>query len=71
MSAISVDFEEIRKATENFSDKKVIGTGGFGTVYKGELSRTSMAIKVLKEVIITYVMVPYTLYKKAPSITPF
>ncbi len=45
-----MDFENIRKATENFSDKKVIGHGGFGTVYKAEISRTPMAIKVLKDV---------------------
>ncbi|CAL5079252.1 unnamed protein product [Urochloa decumbens] len=30
-------FEDITRATENFSDKFIIGSGGYGTVYKAQL----------------------------------
>ncbi|KAF8731874.1 hypothetical protein HU200_015818 [Digitaria exilis] len=30
-------FEDIAEATENFSDKYIIGSGGYGTVYKAQL----------------------------------
>ncbi|KAM7262435.1 hypothetical protein ACFE04_000118 [Oxalis oulophora] len=32
-----LDFETIRAATDDFSDNKKLGQGGFGTVYKGTL----------------------------------
>ncbi|XP_010536238.1 PREDICTED: calmodulin-binding receptor-like cytoplasmic kinase 1 [Tarenaya hassleriana] len=39
-------FEELQKATENFSPANQIGEGGFGTVYKGRLhDGTLVAIK--------------------------
>ncbi|PWA47357.1 protein kinase-like domain, Phloem protein 2-like protein [Artemisia annua] len=34
---LEIQLELIKSATDNFSDSKVIGVGGFGKVYKGEL----------------------------------
>ncbi|XP_020244179.1 probable LRR receptor-like serine/threonine-protein kinase At3g47570 [Asparagus officinalis] len=45
-----VSFSELVKATNGFSEDNIIGTGSFGTVYKGLLhgeSRKVVAIKVL------------------------
>ncbi|KAJ3689821.1 hypothetical protein LUZ61_018985 [Rhynchospora tenuis] len=40
-------FSELEQATENFSDLRKIGEGGFGCVYKGFLRNTMVAIKKL------------------------
>ncbi|XP_062007621.1 probable L-type lectin-domain containing receptor kinase VII.2 [Rosa rugosa] len=40
-----IDYQEIRKATEGFSEKNVIGTGGIGKVYKGVLAGEEVAVK--------------------------
>ncbi|KAK7841715.1 u-box domain-containing protein 52 [Quercus suber] len=40
--------EEIEEATENFSDSRKIGEGGYGPVYKCVLDHTPVAIKVLR-----------------------
>ncbi|KAL6145110.1 hypothetical protein ACLB2K_055798 [Fragaria x ananassa] len=40
-----IDYQEIRKATEEFSEKNVIGTGGVGKVYKGVLGGEEVAVK--------------------------
>ncbi|PWA75850.1 Concanavalin A-like lectin/glucanase, subgroup [Artemisia annua] len=45
-----LSFEDIRKATGNFSDSNIIGEGGFGSVYKGKLRNGSViAIKRAKK----------------------
>ncbi|KAI5079089.1 hypothetical protein GOP47_0006760 [Adiantum capillus-veneris] len=42
-------YKELRKATKNFSDKELLGVGGFGRVYRGVLpeSGVEMAVKRL------------------------
>ena len=45
--------EEMSKATRDFSKDLVLGSGGFGVVYKGIISGTYVAVKKLTEVIKT------------------
>lgn len=40
---------QLSTATGNFDDAQIIGRGGYGSVYKGELHGTSVAVKVLAE----------------------
>lgn len=43
-------FRELQIATHNFSNKNILGKGGFGNVYKGVLSDgTLVAVKRLKD----------------------
>ncbi|XVE71701.1 hypothetical protein DITRI_Ditri10aG0172800 [Diplodiscus trichospermus] len=43
-------FRELQLATDNFSSKNILGTGGFGNVYKGKLGDgTIVAVKRLKD----------------------
>ncbi|GKA18219.1 kinase-like domain, phloem protein 2-like protein [Tanacetum coccineum] len=48
---LEIQLEDIKSATNNFDESKVIGIGGFGKVYKGELShskgRSMVALKRL------------------------
>ncbi|PWA64765.1 Concanavalin A-like lectin/glucanase, subgroup [Artemisia annua] len=43
---LEIKLEDIKLATDNFNEKNVIGKGGFGKVYKGELSQSSGKTKV-------------------------
>uniref|UniRef100_A0A6M2EA53 non-specific serine/threonine protein kinase n=1 Tax=Populus davidiana TaxID=266767 RepID=A0A6M2EA53_9ROSI len=46
----SFTFRELQIATDNFCSKNILGTGGFGNVYKGKLGdRTMVAVKRLKD----------------------
>lgn len=48
----SFTFKELQLATDNFSTKNILGTGGFGNVYKGKLGDgTMVAVKRLKDVV--------------------
>ncbi|KAI3692369.1 hypothetical protein L6452_32183 [Arctium lappa] len=48
---LKIQIEEIKSATDNFADGEAIGKGGFGKVYKGEIShskgRSTVAFKRL------------------------
>ncbi|KAJ9538350.1 hypothetical protein OSB04_031083 [Centaurea solstitialis] len=37
---LEIQLEDIKLATDNFAENKVIGSGGFGKVYKGEISHS-------------------------------
>ena len=42
-------FQELQKATENFSPAQRMGEGGFGAVYKGlQADGTEIAVKALE-----------------------
>jgi serine/threonine protein kinase len=43
-------FRELQSATDNFSSKNILGKGGFGYVYRGQLpDGTLVAVKRLKD----------------------
>lgn len=48
-SAKSFSLSDIERATDNFSETRILGEGGFGRVYSGVLEDgTEVAVKVLK-----------------------
>ncbi|KAK9102562.1 hypothetical protein Sjap_019816 [Stephania japonica] len=48
-SARTISANEIERATDSYSDSRILGEGGFGRVYKGILDDgTNVAVKVLK-----------------------
>ncbi|XP_039169850.1 putative receptor-like protein kinase At4g00960 [Eucalyptus grandis] len=50
VESLQFDFSVIRVATDNFSDSKKLGQGGFGVVYMGQLSNgQEMAVKRLSQ----------------------
>lgn len=40
-----MSYAELTKATDNWSERRILGKGGFGTVYLGVFKHTYMAIK--------------------------
>lgn len=44
----NLPFALLKNITENFSEERVIGQGGFATVYKGVLSNGIVAVKKIK-----------------------
>ena len=43
---LQIPLQKILDATNNFSDKNIIGKGGFGNVYRGTLEHDGEKIKV-------------------------
>ena len=45
---LEVSYKELLMGTDGFSEDRIIGSGGFGIVYLGELKGTKVAVKRLK-----------------------
>ncbi|XP_037487696.1 cysteine-rich receptor-like protein kinase 28 [Triticum dicoccoides] len=45
MKPTNLSLETLRKITDNFSVHRIIGEGGFGTVYKGVIGNKNVAVK--------------------------
>ena len=45
-----IDYKELEAATDGWSQHRVLGSGGFGTVYRGTWKNTTWAIKRITQV---------------------
>jgi serine/threonine protein kinase len=53
-SNVVISIEVLKQVTNNFSEDNILGRGGFGVVYKGELSDgTKIAVKRMKSVAVS------------------
>ncbi|MFS7990713.1 putative protein kinase RLK-Pelle-CrRLK1L-1 family [Helianthus anomalus] len=43
---LQIPLEDVIKATNNFHDQNIVGRGGFGPAYKGQLQRSGKLIKI-------------------------
>jgi hypothetical protein len=48
----SYHFSQLSKGTGNFSEKNLLGSGGYGKVYKGILEQTVVAVKILNHLVL-------------------
>ena len=51
---IHFSYTKLESATLSFSKTRLLGTGGFGSVYKGFIGGTTVAIKLLHKVTARY-----------------
>ena len=51
-SAMIYSSRELLNATDNFSQERIVGKGGFGVVYRARLRMCDIAVKQLTEVCI-------------------
>ena len=54
INCIEFSYDQLQKATKKFCDSCKLGEGGFGPVYKGTLLYTTVAIKQLRKVSVSY-----------------
>lgn len=45
---MQINYNELKQASDNFSDSNILGNGGFASVYRGNWKGTDVAIKRLK-----------------------